>query len=490
MYGYIISNSNIKMNEIFQCIQVGSYYFYYNPLPVFENDHIFKEINDVFVLLDGVIINKDELMKEYSSDDWPYVIKSMISDYGKDVAGKLRGSFSGVLYFIDQDELIVFTDQLGSKMLLMYNSKGSIMIASHISLIWDAKKRIKDIKSLSINTDSMYELLATGSILEDKTIFQEVRRITAGRRWTINSLGESAEERYHLFRNLPEHKISLDDCIEKADVLFRNAVDRIFRKNNEYGYSHECDLSGGIDSRMAAWVAHDLGYENILNLCYSVKGSIDNKVSKKIASDLGNSYYFLPMDEHIVYDDIDDRVMLSNGQIHYLTSTGGYRSIKELSNKKIGLCCTGLLGEAQKGNWIEGTKHTKPKYTSNRMSAFFEFNPELGSSNEYDNYEQMSLYEFGLKAVFPSILVRQQQVEVLSPLIDTDYLEFVFKIPLKWRIDNKFIQEYMCKKYPDAAKYVWQTTRMPVDNFRGGGYIFLKSLGTLKEIPSGLLINY
>lgn len=188
------------------------------------------------------------------------------------------------------------------------------------------------------------------------------------------------------------------------------------------------------------------------------------------------------MDAHIVFDAIDERVKLNGGQIFYLLSTGAYEAVtKVLKRENIGICCTGLLGEIQNAYWVEGNEHTPANYTPNRRSYFLDYKIDETLSKPYDNFEQMNLYEYSCKTFLLSGLVRQQMVEVLSPFWDTDYLEFVYRVPLKWRKDYGYIQRYMCNKYPRAASYVWQTYRMPVKNHYENKIYYPKILGDIRR---------
>ena len=65
--------------------------------------------------------------------------------------------------------------------------------------------------------------------------------------------------------------------------------------------------------------------------------------------------------------------------------------------------------------------------------------------------------------ILSSMLVRQQICEAYTPNADVDYLDFVYRTPIKFRKNDLLIKTWMVKKYPEAAKYVWQKERMPVD---------------------------
>ena len=461
-FGFYAATGNVnvsKINKNWKRLSCATFSVCYNPLPKFEDDKLFFETEDRIVLLDGVIFNKDELMRSYPSVSWQDRFLILIETNPASFMDELRGSFSGIVYSKRNNTLVAYTNHSGEKTVYYTQCEEGFVLASHVDFLQHVLH--ENGKKLSPCIDANYEMLLTGSILHGKTPFESVFRITAGKVALFSETSVRLDS-YHVFRNIPEHELTLDECIEKADVLFRQAVDRIFRKSKEYGYQAECDLSGGLDSRMATWVAHDLGYSDILNICYCVEGNLDHTISKKIANDLGNPYLFIPMDASVLTD-VDRKTRLSGGQVLYCLSTGALKAMEIIKEKNIGLCCTGLLGEIQNAYWTEGDKHTTPNYISNRKSYFYELTIPEEYSREYDNFEQMNLYEYSTNLFMLSALTRQQYTEVVSPFVDVDYLDFAYKIPLKWRKNYQFIQAYMCKKYPQAAKYVWQTMLMPVD---------------------------
>ncbi len=463
-YGFLVTSSNYK--QIFdskQCLyrkSVGGIEIGYNPLPKFEQDHIFFENEFRFILLDGVIINKKELQFE-TSDSWDCFFDNMVKNDINGAITSLRGSFRGVIIDKVDFKVTAFTSHCGEKSVYYLDEvESGIIIGSDFGDVLSCLRINK--KSITPNKEANYEMLVTGSVLHGNTVVEGILRLQGGCEVTIES-GKKSLSRYHIFSNYPEYGGSLEECINTANELYRQAVDRIFSKNSEYDYKQECDLSGGLDSRMATWVAHDLGYENVLNICYGTKGKLDNTISKKIAGDLGNSYFFYPM-THKVLMDVDEKVKINGGISAYFHSTGALNTLKSMDVGNLGIACTGLMGEIQDAYWVEGDSHTKPKYTEYRRSNFIDIDIPDEYSAMYETYEQMNLYELGFSTVWLTTLARQQIVEVCSPVMDVDYLEFVLKIPIKYRKDYRFKQEFILSKYPEAAKYVWQMFRMPVSN--------------------------
>lgn len=454
MFGFLVTNSCMDTKyKSFKRINFGSFYFYFNPLNKFYNDILFFEDDEKVVLLDGVIFNINELKKEFSKSDWKSTFEELLRLEPLRFMDKLRGSFAGVVLSKNDSKIIAFTCHMGERPIYYYNNE-KIIIACHISFIKDVLNANNVV--ITSNISACYEMLCTGSCLSDNTLLNGVKRITAGKYLVIDSESELVDF-YHRFENVPEYDMTLDECIEKGDILFRNAVDRIFRKSVEYGCQPECDLSGGLDSRMATWVAHDLGYKNVLNICYCVKNHLDNTISRTISHDLENEYFFLPMDSYIL-DDIDKKVNYFGGQVDYTLCTGAVKSIESIENN-IGMCCTGLLGEIQNAYWVEGESHTLPNYWLEALrSKMFKLNVPEEYKKDYVNYEQMNLYELSGNFYMSSAIARQQMVEVTSPFIDVDYLDFVYRIPLKYRRHYKYVMAWMDKKYPKAAEYLWTTT--------------------------------
>lgn len=481
MYGFLCCNRELNVAELekngwARCICGRLYQIWYNSLPKFENDHLFFESEKYIVLLDGVVFNISELMAEFHSPSWQDCFLSLCETDA--IPGCLRGSFRGLIYDKFMEKITAFTNQTGEKTIYYhYETDIGLVIASHINII-KALFESNRMGKFEADFRSHYELLLTGSVLHGKTPFKGISRLTAGKLLRFCN-GQLETSVYHRFTNVPEHEESLDECIEQADKLFRQAVDRIFRKSKEYGYKAECDLSGGLDSRLATWVAHDLGYKNVLNICYCVEGNLDHKISEQIAHDLGNEYFFLPMDAYVL-GDVDRKALLNGGQVLYTISTGALYALEKIDTSNIGLCCTGLLGEISKADWVREEQHSKPSYITNRKSSYYQLNVPQYYCDEYMNYEQMNLYEYGFNLIYLSLLIRQEIVEAVSPLMDTDYLDYIFKIPLKYRKNYQFVERYICAKYPEAASYMWQTVRMPVDkHFRHEVYVS-KIMGDVK----------
>lgn len=461
---FVLNGKNIEVEklEYSQRIANDAFFCEYKMLNKFQEDRLFFDSKNKLILLDGVIFNKNELIGTSNKKrDWKNIYEELIEKYSVQFINYLRGSFCGIVYDHKKNEGIAFTNHSGEKALFYYAKDNLLIITSHMEIMYEMLKKNEQL--IEMDSQACYEMLITGSCLHGNTMLKHVRRVTGGKYIKFDEMG-AEEKRYHMFHNIPEHEFGMDECIDKADKLFRQAVDRIFQKSEEYHYKTEADLSGGLDSRLVTWVAHDLGYKNIVNVCYCQAGRLDHISSQKIAKYLGNEYFFYSMDRGGVFlKDVEEMTKVTGGQIVYCLCTGARRAFNELNLDNIGIVATGLLGEILNAYWTEGDVHTQPQYTNVRYSDIIDLKIPKEYAEEYDNYEQMNLYEFSNLFFLSSAFSRQDRCEVYSPFVDKDFLEFAYRIPLKYRKNYYFTQNWILKKYPEAAKFVWQTKMKPID---------------------------
>lgn len=470
----MISNGSVSNLEILNGgleFRTDNYYIKYKGLNKFSEDHLFIEDKRYFVVLDGVILNKKELLSDSSTNSWKECFCELIKDGIETGINQLRGSFRGAVIDFDSDKIKIFTNQTGEKTIYYFIQEGKFIAASHAVILIKAMKCLG--LSYSPDISALHELLCIGEILSDKSPIQEIKRLTAGKMLEINKKNIEIHS-YHRFKNYPEFTGDIDECIDLLDTKYRDAIERIFSKNLEYGYISECDLSGGLDSRMVAWVANDLGFKNIINISYCQSKSIDHKVSKKLASDLGNEYIFIPLDGGSFLMEIEDTCRKFGGQETYTICTGAVQAIEKIKDKNVGIMAMGLWGEALKAELWGGETHM-PGNVTTRYSNIIPFQFPENISAQYETYEQEGFYEYGAPLIISSIIARQDFTEAFSPNMDVDLLEFIYSIPLEYRRNYRIFEKWMISKYPKAAEYLWSTVKMPV-NYHYNNKVYIPKL--------------
>ena len=427
----------------------------FTPMPKFSDDKVFVDTEKYFFLTDGVIFNIAEMCDSHSVSRLKELIPLMYEQKGEQFFNEFRGSFSGVFYDKTNDNLLIYNDHIGDRMIFYVQVDDTFYFSTDLKQLSESlpdsfERKIDDVFVLS--------MLSYGYSPNCQTLIKGINRVSAGcyLKITRNKIEQIC---YHRFTNFPNTRTEKEN-VERLDALFRQAVRRILDKNKQYGYRNVMPLSAGLDSRMTVWVARQLSYEPIENVTYSQSGYYDEITPKEIAKTLGNKMHFKPLDGGNYLKNVDRAVQLTSGLVNYSGAAQVIDSFDDLSDKDtIGVIATGMLGDI-----IVGTG-----YTQNDVNQPFKFGdgalskkllPLLRQTADnqllenFPNREIYYLYVRGFNcANLGSPLVFQEFTESFSPFYDTDLLEFAYTIPLSQRFGNEIYDHWILTKYPEAARW-------------------------------------
>ena len=293
----------------------SNYSLYRFTLNKFLGDKIFAEDEDVFIITEGIILNFRELQQKHGCNDCFSTIKSLYESHGDEFFNLLRGEFSGLLYDKIKDQWLIFTNHTGSKPVFYFQQDRLFICASELQLVTQILKKM----NYKFNMDQIgcYFLLTLGFMLEDFTLFSEIKRLKPGHYIKLQS-GQFKVNAYHVLENEEVVNHSQEEIIENLDTLFKNAITHEYNKDREYGYKHLATLSGGLDSRMNVITAHELGYREIFDITFSQSNCLDEIIAKNIATDLGHGYLFYALDNgNYLINVVQDAVMANGGLALY-----------------------------------------------------------------------------------------------------------------------------------------------------------------------------
>ena len=417
----------------------------------FENDKVFS-INEKYILiLDGVILNRISLMKEQGISDWFKVLTNLYETHGECFFSELRGSFAGALYDKAKDKWMIFGDQLGTKY-VFYSLVGNFFACAEMcDVIYDNLKN--NYIEYELDVENAKLLLSYGYMVEDRTLCSVIKKIQPGC-YIVYENGQIVEKRYYLLNNEPNEKLSEQETIDKIDFYFRQAVKRQFDKDNEYGYKHIVALSGGLDSRMTSFVAHELGYTDQLNCTFSQTNYWDETVPKQMAAFMKHEWLFKSLDNGIWLKDVDEVTKLTGGNVAYHTVAHGNSLLKYINFEDLGLSHTGQIGDATISTDIRpGEKYEIGfgAYNSDNIGMI-----DIQPSMSFKNKEIGFYYYRALSGANAGIQYLYNYTESLSPFLDLDFLEFALSIPYKYRHAHYIYKKWVIQKYPQAAQFVWE----------------------------------
>lgn len=439
----VLKDGDGKLERIGDCL------LYSNLDNKFYNDTI-KILDGYF--LEGYIVNKKELMEAVKVDEWRYAYKKLTFEDSFPL--ELRGSFCG--FSINKDgSRCFFSDHVGSKSLYYYWNKDKFIVSTKLE--WIAKVLLHNKVKYHYNEQAAKYMLSYGFMLDDSTFISEVKRVLPGRKivFTKNKL---FIEQYYTFTNKQTVNVSENEAIKMIDTAFRKAVEREFEKDREYNYKHLVDLSGGLDSRMVTWVAHDLGYDRQTNFSYCKAGYLDYKISSSIAKDLKHEYYFKSLDDFQWIYAIEDILKLNNGAALYSGITGGKEFLSNFNRKKFGMEHTGMIGDVIISCFAkdEISAYAKPRFGTNQYSNMLNYKFSNEILDKYENQETFDIYTRGFLGAMSTYAIRQNYFEVSSPFLDVDFVETCFKIPVKLRANHNIYLKWINKYYKEAANYGWE----------------------------------
>jgi len=424
----------------------------------FYNDSLVIDDNEIMLFLDGAILNKSDIVNQESCTFNEYLKNSYIKK-GIKFINELRGPFFGFCFDKTRDRLEIFTSHNGEKAIYYNDDVNYFIVSSSLDITVRYLKTLD--YSLIINTTAIKELLSLGYLLSNHTIISNIKRLIGGKLLELSE-NKLIEYRYHKYSSNPVLNDDLDNLIEKFDVLYTQAINRILLKNKEYGFNNVADLSGGLDSRMVNFVLKKLNANNIIATCYSQSKTADHKISKKVASYLNIKHIFQPLNKGTFLFDIDEMVSLTEAQSIYFIGTGAYKLFKKNYTSDWGISISGAFASNINGLLTEGMEHTDPSLTTIRYSKLIDFSFKLDNLEEFDTFEEFNTYSFNLKLIYESLRIRRNYTYAISPMADVDVAEFIARVPIKYRKKRILLKKWIINKYPEAAKFTWQHTMKPL----------------------------
>lgn len=420
----------------------------------FPYDEISIEEDEKYYWLDGFIVNKLELIKENVSLNWQgaFIEETKREDF----PNRFRGGFSG--FISDEDSISLFNDHVGNHAVYYYCNKGILICSTRVYYILELLK-YNEIK-VQFSVKAAQYMLEQGYMLDDSTFITEIKRVLPGQRIRILKDGSKEITQYYSIDNSHvKQDMTEEEAVESIDKYFRQAVKREFEKDREYGYEHLVDLSGGLDSRMVSWVAHDMGYKDQVNMTHCKDGYLEFTIAQKIAIALKHDFSYMPMNDFKWYCDADELARKNNGASLYSGISKGKRHFQILDKQRFAINHTGMVGDVIVGSFF---KNPQEGYMPPNGSEGWSYSNKLHYDvsdkilHNYSNKELYLLYLRGLLSAQTSYFTIQTYYETSSSFLDVDFLEAALSIPLHLRCGHYIYFRWLEKKYPEAAEFGWE----------------------------------
>ena len=441
-----ISDRDDLINEV---IESNNFYLERRTIKKFKKDKVFTEDDEYIMITEGVILNSLKLIEKYKALNFKNAIINMYEKNGETFFEEFRGSFSGLFYDKKKDKWIIYTNHIGDKQIFYYKMEDRIIFGSEINYLVSYMKNNKI--SYTFDEIGAYFILTYGYMLEDYTLFKEIKKLNAGKYIRIEN-NKFEIKTYYEIDNSPNYEQTEDEIIENIDKLFRNAVELEFEKDKEFGYKHIASLSGGLDSRMTTWVAHDMGYKDQLNVTFSQTDYLDELIAKEIARDLKHEWLFKALDNGNFLKNIEDMIKINFGNCLYSGNAHVESFIKTFNFNSYGLYHTGQTGGIVKGYYLN--RNNNLEYGGEYSKLLFN-KIDFKNINTYKNEGIFKLKNRQFNGTLQGNLPVQNYTEVISPFLDPDLIDYALQIPDGYKEHELFIK-WVLKKYSGAAEYKWE----------------------------------
>lgn len=366
---------------------------------------------------------------------------------------ELRGSFAGVLYDKKEQEIVIFSDQIGSRFLYYTKVNDTFYVSSLMDDVYRFRGNHHAKSQLSV--ENSYLLLSYGYMVEDRTLCKEIKKVLPGHYLTIKN-GKVREEEYFLLDNTPDTSPTEDEWIERIDETFRIAVQQQFEKDNEYGYKHLSALSAGLDSRMTSWVAHDMGYTSQLNYTFSQSDYWDQTIPQQITRDMKHEWIYESLDNGLWLYNLEDITRLTGGSVLYYGLSHAYSMYSKMNFEEFGIIHTGQLGDAILGTYCDTENEETFKWGDGAYSMTMLDKVKSLEIRKYKNQEMAVLYLRGFGGTNNGNMAEYVFTDSLSPFYNLEFFKLALSIPLRYRFDHRIYKKWIIRKYPAAAEYVWE----------------------------------
>lgn len=454
LHGFLAASQNLKITCLGEYRNLGDCVQYSHLLHKFPADQILLSDAEQICFLDGYVYNKEAFLCSEGFGEWPESFAHSFRQERTTHFRKMRGAFCGYVYDKTAKCLTVYTDQVSNKSIYYFCEDDKWMVSDRLEFM----VRVLRANGIAhqLHVPAVQYMLTCGYMLDDSTFVSQIRRLLPGHFAELSEKGVTIHRYYEL--PVGEEDMSEDEAVERIDSAFRKAVDREFAKDREYGYRHLVDLSGGLDSRMVTWVAHDLGFRDQVNIAYSRQGYLDQRISAQVAGALKHEYLFKPLDDLAWMYDVDEMTCKNNAAALALGMTGGNRLLRELNTADFGIEHTGMVGDAIVSAFYQdkALSSGSPKFGLHQYSDRLHYTFDETILKEYRTQEQFALVTRGLLGAQSSYMIRQNYVEAGSPFLDADFLEAVMAVPFAYRRGHHIYLKWIGEKYPEAADFVWE----------------------------------
>lgn len=369
---------------------------------------------------------------------------------------KVDGCFTLFLYDASKEKIILANDRFGLNHLYFYTHNGTFTFSSNVTPLLSL-----DFVDKTINEKAFEMFMNFGHFLGSHTWFKYIKRLPPATLLEFHIATKKISQRhYWTFAEVKQQNISLDNAVDMAYELFKDAI----KRQVDLKLYPSILMSGGSDSRLCLATMNEIyPHYKPHTATFGVKNCLDFILAQKACNVIGikNKEALF---ENIDWLDLRKMALYGIDCSHSLLDLHGCEFI--LFPKDSKLCVSGFLGDAVFGDSYVPQKRLYNQKINFEIAEYYykDFAQFCDWQDEYYNIENpLPLHWINRGVNFINMAVSSNQKQfVCRPFFDNKIIELIVSLPNEYLAEYKFYKNLVLKHYAKFFKYIGRNSLMPL----------------------------
>ena len=245
-------------------------------------------------------LKNETRFKKKTASDTEIILEAFVH-WGDNFIDKLDGMFAFAIWDKQNNELKLFRDRIGIKPLYYYWLDNVFAFSSEIKVLTQLITKSK----LTINRNSIYDILHLGYTPQTFTAFNEIKKVPSGSFLKVKDKEISITKFWDLNKQIKTETIK-DEFIAKKELekRLKSAVEKQMMSDVPLGTF----LSGGVDSSLVTALAQKMSTNPINTFSIGFKDDKfdESRYARKIAQELHTNHHEFVLTEKEAIEQVDN----------------------------------------------------------------------------------------------------------------------------------------------------------------------------------------
>ena len=426
------------------------------------------------LVMAGEIYNRDSLTNDLGKFSDEEFVMRLYEQEGEGFISRLKGVFVIAIFDRKNNKLLIFNDRFGLYPLFFSCRAGRLIFAPEMKGIL-----CDEYFPRKIDLTALAQYVRFQHLLGVRTFFEEMQLLPPASILTYDlASGSCSTQPYWSFNEIPYNpNISFDEAVEETARL----LDRSVKSLSNDAYNPGVYLSGGLDSRSILGL---IDRRPIATLTYGMQSCRDVKYANRIAKVVGSDHHWVNLPNgDWVKEFVDFHLDLTEGFHSWIHSHG--ISTLPLARQLMDVNLTGWGAAVMGKRFVEPLLFSAVDNSALVTHLFYKFNqkytwPSINEAEEsllyrqpirnkvqglaYDSFrtelspyldyrsdvksEYFCLRNSDLRLTSNFVTFKRSHVEVRFPFYNYDLIDFLYSLPVQFRLDKRLYRAVIQRKLP------------------------------------------